>query len=85
MKNDVRYELIPEGHQMPVGFFLNGYYYGHPFGDKVQQGKVDEQGDFYSFIKNESLDPNKPVAKIEGLRYIRLSDSAEFQLIEASA
>lgn len=80
MKVNVKYNLIPEGYNKAVGFFLNGHYYGHPFGNDIPQGKVDENGNFYSFIKNESLDPHEPVAKIDNLKYIRLSDSAEFHL-----
>lgn len=82
MKKSTKYNLIPLGHNKPIGFFLDGYYYGQPFGDEIRQGKVDEQGNFFSYVKGESLSPDKPVAKIDGLKYIRLSDSAEFQLVE---
>jgi hypothetical protein len=82
MKKSTKYNLIPSGHNKPIGFFLDGHYYGHPFGDEIKQGKVDEEGNFFSFIKGESLAVDRPVAKIDGSKYIRLSDSAEFELVE---
>jgi hypothetical protein len=82
MKKDTKYNLIPSGHALPIGFFLDGYYYGQPFGDSIKQGKVDEKGNFFSFISEKEATSDQPIAKIEGLKYIRLSDSVEFQLVE---
>lgn len=82
MKENTKYNLTPSGHNEPVGFFLNSFYYGHPFGDDIKQGKVDADGNVYSFIRNGTSEELTHVAVIKGSKYIRILDGAEFDLQE---
>lgn len=81
MNKSKKYYLIPEGQNEHVGFFLDGYYYGHPFGDDVKQGEVDEDGNFFSYLTLNSSQSKLPVAKIDGKKFTRLSDLKEFSLV----
>lgn len=51
------------------------------FGDDVKQGEVDEDGIFFSYLTLNSSESKLPVAKIDGKKFTRLSDSKEFSLV----
>lgn len=81
MKRNIKYGLMAKGCKVPLGYFLNGFFYERAANHGAAQGFVDEQGFFYISTNGYYHRSGRPTAKIEGLTYIRLADVAEFDLV----
>ncbi|MFQ6371153.1 hypothetical protein [Shewanella sp. YIC-542] len=81
MKRNIKYGLMAKGCKVPLGYFLNGFFYDRASNHGNAQGFVDENGFFYTAKNGHQGKNGRPTAKIEGLTYIRLADVAEFDLV----